>query len=589
VSPALAAVSEGVRLCRRAAPRLTLVAVAVPLLQSALLGAQLLILHNFAGALLSAHADRGALLAALAAPALLIVATLVALAVLDNAQTIVRELLTERVRQDAARRMHAAIAALDLVDFDYPETHDRVLRAATTDFRPAQVVRALTTLAAMLLRGAVLAAFVVTLVPLLVPLLLVPAVPVLLVARALAGDRHRLTNRLTPLERRRLYFNRLLTAREPAAEVRAFGLGAYLSARFDELSRARETELRALLRRQWRRMLLGQAAFALAVAGVLAVLAWLFASGRADGAALIAAGVGVAQIAALVGALGYPVGELSEAALFLGDQRAFLESGRVPPAHHDVAVEPLKRLDFDRVSFHYPTRDEAAVERVSLSVERGQIVAFVGANGSGKTTLAKLAGALFEPTAGAVRWNGTDLRELGRDEVRARIGIVFQDFQTYADTVEANVALLPGADPERVAEALDGAGFAEGELDPGRLIGPEHEGGTALSGGQEQRLAIARALYRGADLLILDEPTSSLDARAEHGLLAHLRRAGRTTILVSHRLANVAEADRIFVLDGGRVIEEGDHRALMAAGGVYHELYTLQAALYSDGFSFGPS
>ncbi|MFD0580507.1 ABC transporter ATP-binding protein [Dactylosporangium darangshiense] len=577
------------RLCRRAAPRLTLVAVAVPLLQSALLGAQLLVLRNFAGALLSAPADRGALLAALAAPALLIVATLVALAVLDNAQTIVRELLTERVRQDAARRMHAAIAALDLVDFDYPETHDRVLRASTTDFRPAQVVRALTTLAAMLLRGAVLAAFVVTLVPLLLPLLLVPAVPVLLVARALAGDRHRLTNRLTPLERRRLYFNRLLTAREPAAEVRAFGLGAYLAARFDELSRARETELRALLRRQWRRMLLGQAAFALAVAGVLAVLAWLFASGRADGAALIAAGVGVAQIAALVGALGYPVGELSEAALFLGDQRAFLESGRVAPTHHDVPVEPLKRLDFDRVSFRYPTRDEAAVERVSLTVEGGQIVAFVGANGSGKTTLAKLAGALFEPTDGAVRWNGTDLRELDRDEVRARIGIVFQDFQTYADTVEANVALLPGADPERVAEALAGAGFAEGELDPGRLIGPEHEGGTALSGGQEQRLAIARAMYRGADLLILDEPTSSLDARAEHGLLAHLRRAGRTTILVSHRLANVAEADRIFVLDGGRVIEEGDHRALMAAGGVYHELYTLQAALYSDGFSFGPS
>ncbi|MEU7868951.1 ATP-binding cassette domain-containing protein [Dactylosporangium sp. NPDC049140] len=574
---------EAVRLCRRAAPRLTSAAVAVPLAQSVLVGAQLLVLQRLAGALLAAPLR----LTAVAGPALLLVATLAVLAVLDNVSTIVRELLTERVRQDAARRIHAAIGALDLVEFDRPETHDRVLRASSTDFRPAQVVRALTTLATMTLRGLVLAGFVVSLVPLLVPLLLVPAVPVLLVARALAGERYSMANRLTPLERRRVYYHRLLTAREPAAEVRSFGLGAHLAARYEELSRARETELRTLLRRQFRRMLLGQAAFAVAVLAVLGLLGWLFASGRAPAAALIAAAIGVAQIAALLGGLGYPVGELAEAALFLGDQQALV----APPPHPGSGpVAALSSLAFDAVSFSYPTGSRPAVDGVSLTVGHGRIVAFVGANGSGKTTLAKLAATLFDPSSGAVRWNGTDVRELDRDVLRARIGVVFQDFQTYSDTIAGNVAPLPGADPARVGAALRAAGFRPGEVDPGALIGPEHEGGTALSGGQEQRVAVARALYRAPDLLILDEPASSLDARAEHGLLAHLRAAGGTTILISHRLANVAEADHIYVLDGGRVIEHGRHPELMAAGGVYHELFTLQAALYTDGgFSFGPT
>ncbi|MBX6723911.1 MAG: ABC transporter ATP-binding protein, partial [Dactylosporangium sp.] len=175
---------------------------------------------------------------------------------------------------------------------------------------------------------------------------------------------------------------------------------------------------------------------------------------------------------------------------------------------------------------------------------------------------------------------------LGHAALRRRIATVFQDYQTYAESIRDNVAF--GAvdqpvDDDRIAWALKAAGFAEQELDLDRMLGPEHEGGTDLSGGQQQRLAIARALYRDADLLILDEPMSALDARAEHTLLAELRTMRRTTVLVSHRLANVAEADLILVFGAGRVIEEGTHEELMAHNGVYRELYQLQANLYSQG------
>ncbi|MCD0453341.1 ATP-binding cassette domain-containing protein [Actinocorallia sp. API 0066] len=224
------------------------------------------------------------------------------------------------------------------------------------------------------------------------------------------------------------------------------------------------------------------------------------------------------------------------------------------------------------------------MEQVDLTIERGQIVALVGPNGSGKTTLAKILAALYAPATGTIHWNGIDAARFDPAHLRSRIAAVFQDFQSFSETIAENVAfgdLDRETDRDRIGELLEIVGFAAGELDLDQLIGPEHDGGTALSGGQAQRLAIARALYRDADLLILDEPTSALDARSEHGLLAALRAMGRTTILISHRLANVAESDRILVFAEGRIIESGTHADLMTGAGVYRELYSLQADLYT--------
>jgi ATP-binding cassette subfamily B protein len=590
---------EAFGLSWRSAPRLCVAIMVVPLLQSILIGGQLLLLQQLTQRVIEGGSRAETVQDVVPLVGLMVVG-LVGLLVLDNFQTLVRELLTERVRQVSARRMHRAIGQLSLIDFDYPQTHDRVVRASATDFRPAQVVRSLTSILASAIRIVLLTVAVVLIEPLLVPALLVLAVPVLLLSRLLAGDRYAFVTRTTGLDRRRLYYSQLLTTRRAAAESRAYGLADRFGRRYDELSTQRLTELRGMLGRQWRRMLAGQAAFAVLVGGSLAVLAWFYASGRSEVGALIAAAVGLAQVANMIGGLGWPASELAEAGLFLADQREFLdqiEHRQAPAPAAAVEIPPLRTLTVQDVSFTYPSGGRPALDKVSMNVDRGQIVALVGPNGSGKTTLAKLIGALYEAGEGSVRWNGQDCSELDRAALRARIATVFQDFQTYAESIRDNVAF--GAvdrpvDDERVRWALAAAGFAAGELDLDRELGPEYEGGTDLSGGQQQRLAVARALYRDADLLILDEPTSALDARAEHTLLAELRAMRRTTILVSHRLANVAEADRILVFGAGRVIEEGSHDDLMALGGVYHELYQLQANLYSHGegevsLSYGPA
>ncbi|MER7003295.1 ABC transporter ATP-binding protein [Dactylosporangium sp. NPDC000555] len=561
-----------------------------PLLQSLLIGAQLPLIQRLVE--LVANDDGGRVgTARAAAPVVgLMVAGLIVLLIIGNAQALVRDLLTEQVRQASARRMHRAIGGLELIDYEYPQTHDRVMRASSTDFRPAQAVRSLTAIVDSAVRIIVVTVAVVVIQPLLVPALLALAIPVLIVSRLMAGDRYDFFSQMTPLERRRLYYSRMLTAREPAAETRAFGLVEEFGRRYDDLSVQRLAELRKTLGRQWRRMLGGQLAFALLVVGGVAVLGWFYLSGRANLGSAIAAAVGLAQVVHMIGALSWPVSEMTEAGLFLNDQHVFLEQvRRRRPARDDAeqrGVAALRSLTVKDVSFTYPSGTAPALDRVSFTVEEGQIIALVGPNGSGKTTLAKIIGMLYRPDAGTVLWNGESAERFAAAALRGRIASVFQDFQTYAETIRDNVAM--GAidrpvDQERVAWALRAAGFDDGELALERIIGPEYEGGTDLSGGQAQRLAVARALYRGADLLILDEPTSALDARAEHTLLSELRAHRCTTVLVSHRLANVAAADRILVFGAGRVIEEGSHEELMALGGVHRELYQLQADLYAHG------
>ena len=579
---------EALWLSWQAAPRLCVGLLAVPLLQSLLVGAQLLLIQRYSQVLLSGQAQPGETARKVVPAVAVLVVCLVALLVMDNLQALGRELLTERMRQTTARRTHRAMGQLELIDFELPETHDRVQRASVADFRPAQVVRGLIAVLAAAVRVVVITAAVIAIEPLLVPMFLALAVPVLVVARLLAGARYAFYAGMTPLERRRMYYHRLLTAREPAAEGRAYDLTAHFGERYDELSTRRLVELRGLLGGQWRRMIGGQFTFAALLVGALGVLGWLFVSGRSDLAGLIAATVGLTQVASMLGGLGWPLSELAESGFFLDDQREFVARAneRGTPVRAADPLPPLHTLSVEGVCFSYPSGSRRALEKVSLTVRSGEMIALVGPNGSGKTTLAKVLGTLYQPSDGTVRWNGTDLSTADRAAARARIATVFQDFQTYSETIAENVAL--GAlgrpvDHDRIAASLAAAGFDPGELDPAALLGPEHEGGTALSGGQQQRLAIARALYRDADLLILDEPTSALDARAENGLLAGLREAGRTTILVSHRLANVATADRILVFGAGRVIEEGTHQELMALDGVYRMLYTLQASLYSLG------
>ena len=256
--------------------------------------------------------------------------------------------------------------------------------------------------------------------------------------------------------------------------------------------------------------------------------------------------------------------------------------------------ELICRNFIDGVSFAYPTAKESALRNVSLNIHAGEIVALVGENGSGKTTLAKLLAGLYRPTSGTITWDGIDIHGMDATELRTGIAAIFQDFVRFHLRAQDNVGLgrvdaIDDLDTIREAARQADADAFLSTLPNGydTVLGPEFEGGSDLSIGQWQRVALARAFFRQAQFVILDEPTAALDPRAEHDLFQRIRAllAGRTVLLISHRFSSVRNADRIYVLDNGRVTESGTHEELMRREGRYAELFQLQAAAYLTGSS----
>jgi ATP-binding cassette subfamily B protein len=409
--------------------------------------------------------------------------------------------------------------------------------------------------------------------------------------------------RLSPAERRQIFYADLLTGLEAAKEIRLFGLAELFRVRMLAELRTIDAELAGLDRRELRAQVglavLGAAAAATGL--VWAVLAC--AAGRlsvGDVALFIAATGGVqAAVGAVIGRFGVT----HRAALMFEHYREVLAVGPdLPVPEHPRPVAALREgVELRDVWFRYGPDQPWVLRGVDLTIARGETVALVGLNGAGKSTLVKLLLRFYDPDRGSVRWDGADLRDLRPDELRDRIGAVFQDFMCYDLSAAENVGLgsVAGLDDRAMIEtAARGAGvhdvlaglprgYATGltRMFLDSADGKDPDTGVLLSGGQWQRVALARAFTRaGRDLLVLDEPSSGLDAEAEHDVHRRLAglRAGRTTLLISHRLGAVRDADRIVVLDGGRVVEQGSHAQLIAARGGYARLFGLQAAGYRE-------
>ncbi|NYE72165.1 ABC transporter ATP-binding protein [Microlunatus parietis] len=316
---------------------------------------------------------------------------------------------------------------------------------------------------------------------------------------------------------------------------------------------------------------------------------WLVVSGTATLADTAVAGATALLLGAQVQQIATSLGQLSEHGLRLADYERLLSTTKISRAIHRDPAPPLRRLTVDRLGFAYPGASSRAVDDVSFTVEAGELVAIVGVNGSGKTTLAKLLCGLYRPDSGHVSWNDRPVHEL---DLRGEVGAIFQTFARYWFSAADNIAIGDVArgdtvDPAAVRRAAELAGADEflGELSQGydTRLTVELEGGTDLSLGQWQRVAIARVLYRDPSLVILDEPTASLDPQAEAALFATLDdlRRDRTIVMISHRFSSVRSADRILVVDQGRLIEHGTHDQLLDLDGHYARLYRTQAAAFA--------
>ncbi|MDP9798690.1 ATP-binding cassette subfamily B protein [Catenuloplanes nepalensis] len=510
--------------------------------------------------------------------------------------------LGRRVGRLATDRLYATVDTfVGLGRYEDPRFLDRLrLAGDAARITPNRVVDGLLGVAggALTVIGFVVSLAVLS--PVVAVVLVAAAVPVLVAELWLSRRRARMVWEINPGERREMFYAQLLTGLEAAKEIRLYGAGGFLRGRM-----MREREAADAARDRTGRVELvvdgGLTVLAAVIAG--AGLIWTVRSAAAGASTVGDVSMFVAAVAGVQGALRAVAGSLAltyDSLLLHGHYEAVIRSGPdlVVPAKVPAPVASERGIVLRDVWFRYGPGLPWALAGVDLHIPAGRSLALVGRNGAGKSTLVKLLCRFYDPCRGSIRWDGVDLRDFDPAELRRRIGAVFQDYASYDLTARENIGigdLARSDDPARVPDAARSAGIHEAleRLPDGydswlsrtfTARGADAAGpGVLLSGGQWQRLALARALMRDdAQLMILDEPSSGLDAEAEHEihtmLVAH--RAGRTSLLISHRLGAIRAADTIAVLDAGRVAELGTHDGLVAAGGVYAHLFGLQSRGY---------
>ena len=502
--------------------------------------------------------------------------------------------LSPRVDREAERALFEVTTAVRLDAFDEDAFADDMERGS----RGAESVSDLVQEVMNLLAGAIgliaVAVAVIVIHPLLLAALLVATVPNAW-ASLRAGHQRYQTYLAGSVRRRRLWLlHRLMAERVSAPELRSYGLRRFLLDQYDRVI-ATETDIQLRLARQvTTTMSVGSVVGGLATGAVYVLLGVLLLDGQIPLAAAATCVVAVQAAQRALTTVTLHIDRVYTEGQHFGDYTGFMtRAAAYLPGAGTTGTPPaagaMSELAVHNVTLYYPERDTPAVAGVTLTITAGQTVAFVGENGSGKSTLAAMIAGLRALSAGTVTWNGRSLGEYDAETLRARIAVVTQEYHKWPFTAATNIA-IGDADREADAGRIEAAAARAvahhmiSELPHGyeTLLDRTFAKGQDLSGGQWQRITAARGFYRTADLLIMDEPSSALDPRAEDALFQAIRdRQGvATTILITHRLANVRHADRIFVLHEGRLIEEGTHNDLVRRGGHYAELFALQASGY---------
>ncbi|MEV7198477.1 ABC transporter ATP-binding protein [Streptomyces griseoluteus] len=585
--------ASSLELARQADPRAARTVLAAEVGRGVAQAVSLLAVNSALGSLLTGPDIEHRLRAA--APALAVMAaTMLVSALLRAASTYATGRLEPKVERVATELYLERAANVELAAIEDHAFH-KLLDTAQYGARSARHMISYGARVINALISLVAAAGVLTVLhPALLPLLVTMTLPSAWSALTNARRRYESFHTWVQHARAGHLIGSLLTEPGAAPEIRVHGVGPFLLRHYRAMSETAEAEQARLSRLAARTGLAAAAWTGLATLATYATLGALLLAGAmalsVAGTAVIAIRTGSASLDTLV----LEINQLHEEALFVGDlKRLYVEAAEraIPVGGQELPKEP-KEIRFEDVTFGYPGESaRPALDGVSLSLPMGRIIALVGENGSGKTTLVKLLAGLYEPDRGRVLWDGVDAARADRRLLAERVAMVAQDFKRWPFTARVNVAVGRSSVPmteERLAAAVADAGAEEvvAGLPHGldTLLARNFTGGHELSGGQWQRLGIARAAYRRGGILIVDEPTAALDARAELAVFEKIRAlagSGQTVVLITHRLASVRHADLVHVLERGRVVESGSPEELLARGGVYAELYALQAGQFT--------
>lgn len=500
--------------------------------------------------------------------------------------------LADRFTRDISLRIMDHAARLDLQSFEDPVFYDKLERARVQATDRTVMLNSAGRFVQQAITVATLSAGILAYSPLLLLVLVVGIVPSFLGESHFAFKGYDLAHSLTPVRRELDYLRQLGTSKESAKELKVYGLGGYLKKRFDHLTSDMIGKNKNLASRRllW--------CFVLGIMGSVgyyaayALLVFRALHGQISVGDLTFLAGSLAGCTSQIQALFSTFSAIADQTLFLSDLLDFFAvKPRITNRQFTLpAPRPISDgFEFRNVCFSYPGSQRMILNNLNFRIAAGERIALVGQNGQGKTTFVKLLSRLYDPTAGAIFLDGVDLRDYDVDDLHREIGVIFQDFMRYDLPARENIAVArieqlndDGALRWAAHESRADEVIAKLPHDLDQMLGRRFEGGVDLSGGEWQKFALARAYLREAQVLILDEPTAALDAAAELEVFERFAdlTVDRTVLLISHRFSTVRMADRIVVLEGGQISEQGTHRQLIDRGGRYARLFEMQAANY---------